>query len=96
MNILISSNDNYKVPTMVMLTSFFDCNPEKHTVYMLESALSDGADAKIRELVGKYGADYVFVSSYERSDYDVDEDWLDEHLPVVFRNGECTVYRAEE
>ena len=44
----------------------------------------------------KYGADYVFVSSYERSDYDVDEDWLDEHLPVVFRNGECTVYRAEE
>ena len=61
MNILISSIDNYKVPTMVMLTSFFDCNPEKHTVYMLESALSDGADAKIRELVGKYGAEYVRI-----------------------------------
>ena len=51
MNILISSNDNYKVPTMVMLTSFFDCNPEKHTVYMLESALSDGTRLRIVELL---------------------------------------------
>ena len=49
-----------------------------------------------RDVLDKYGADYVYVSSYERSDYAVDEDWLDANLTEVFRNWECTVYRVEE
>ena len=45
MNILVSSNDRYKVPLMVMLSSFIRHNPvrdgEKHTVWLIESEMSE-------------------------------------------------------
>ncbi len=45
------------------------------------------------EVPAKYGADYVYVSSYERNSYDVDEDGLSRIGVKVFENGEAAVYR---
>jgi len=47
------------------------------------------------DVLQKYGADYIYVSSYERSSYDVDEDWMENHLELIFENGEASIYRAE-
>ena len=46
-------------------------------------------------MLKKYGADYIYVSSYERSSYEVDEDWMENHLELIFENGEASIYRAE-
>ena len=63
MNILVSCNDNYGIPLMVMLTSFLSTNPcldeEKHTVYMLETNLSDAMNKKIATCVRNFSANYV-------------------------------------
>ena len=65
MNILISCNDQYTMPVMVMLTSLFSagCSPEKDpcTIYMLESELSDAANNRIEKLVTQYGGVYVRI-----------------------------------
>ena len=45
-----------------------------------------------REIPAKYGAEYVYVSSYERSSYDVDEDGLEKIGLKVFENSEAAVY----
>ena len=45
------------------------------------------------EVPAKYGADYVYVSSYERSSYDVDEAGLNRVGVKVFENEEAAVYR---
>ena len=45
------------------------------------------------DVIEKYGADYVYVSSYERSSYEVDEAALAEMFETVFENSEATVYR---
>ena len=63
MNILVSCNDNYGIPLMVMLTSFFSTNPcldeEKHSIYMLETGLSDEMNEKIAACVRNFSANYV-------------------------------------
>lgn len=46
-----------------------------------------------REIAEKYGAEYVYVSSWERSNYDIDEEALDRMCSRVFENSEATVYR---
>ena len=48
-----------------------------------------------RDVPAKYGAEYVYVSSYERSSYDVDEAALERIGIPVFRNGEAVVYRLD-
>ena len=45
------------------------------------------------EIPEKYGAGYIYVSSYERSSYDVDEETLAEMYDLVFKNREAAVYR---
>ena len=45
------------------------------------------------EVPEKYGASYVYVSSYERSDYDVDEEGLARIGVKIFENGEASIYR---
>ena len=45
------------------------------------------------EVPAKYGAEYVYVSSYERNDYTVDTKGLERIGTRVFRNGEADVYR---
>ncbi len=48
------------------------------------------------ETLTRYGVDYIYVSSYERSDYAVDEQALAELFPVVFENAEATLFRVPE
>lgn len=45
------------------------------------------------EIPAKYGAEYVYVSSYERSSYDVDLEGLEKIGLKVFENGEAAIYR---
>lgn len=44
----------------------------------------------------KYDVDYIYVSSYERNDYDVDEAALDALFDIVFENREATIYKVPE
>ena len=48
---------------------------------------------KNRDIAEKYGADYIYVSSYERGSYKVDEEALDRLYLKVFENDEAAVYR---
>ena len=43
----------------------------------------------------KYGADYIYVSSYERSSYEVDEEALENRYEIVFQNREAVIYRVK-
>ena len=45
------------------------------------------------EVPAKYGAEYVWVSSYERNSYTVDTEGLETIAAKVFENGEACVYR---
>ncbi len=44
----------------------------------------------------KYDVDYIYVSSYERNDYAVDETMLETLFDVVFQNREATIYKVPE
>ena len=48
------------------------------------------------EIPAKYGAEYVYVSSYERNSYDVDMDGLEKISLKVFENEEASIYRLEK
>ena len=48
------------------------------------------------DVLTKYDVDYIMVSSYERSDYDIDEAYLEESFEVVFSNWEATIYKVPE
>jgi len=45
------------------------------------------------ELFEKYGVDYVYVSSYERGSFDVDEWYFMENCETVFSAGNVTIYK---
>ena len=47
-------------------------------------------------VLSKYDVDYILVSSYERGNYQVDEEKLTEHYPLVFGNGEARIYQVPE
>lgn len=46
------------------------------------------------DVLDRYGVDYIYVSDYERSDFDVDLDALEEMFPVVYQNPDVRVYAA--
>ena len=48
------------------------------------------------EIPQKYGVSYIYVSSYERSSYDVDTDALERNYIRVFENPEAVIYRIPE
>ena len=48
------------------------------------------------EIPEKYGADYVYVSSYERDSYEVDLDGMSKIGVKVFENDEAAVYKLYE
>ena len=48
-----------------------------------------------RDIPAKYGAEYVYVSSYERGSYTVDEEGLAKIGLKVFENAEATIYRIQ-
>ncbi len=45
------------------------------------------------DVPAKYGADYIYVSSYERNSYTVDEEGIGRVARKVFENGEAAIYR---
>ena len=45
-----------------------------------------------QELFERYGVDYAYISSYERGDFQVDEDWFRENGELVFAEGDVCVY----
>ena len=45
------------------------------------------------EIPARYGAEYVYVSSYELSNYDVDESGLEKIGLKIFENDEAVIYR---
>lgn len=45
------------------------------------------------ELFEEYGVDYVYISSYERSDYRVDEQYFIDNCPAVYSSGDVTIYK---
>ncbi len=47
-------------------------------------------------VLAKYDVDYIYVSSYERNDYALDETALGELFDVVFQNREATIYKVPE
>ncbi len=48
------------------------------------------------EIPQKYGADYICVSSYERTEYGVDEEALSRSYRKVFENGETVIWKVPE
>ena len=44
----------------------------------------------------KYDVDYIYVSSYERSNYAVDTDAMDSMFEKVFENDEAVIYAVGE
>lgn len=48
------------------------------------------------DILTKYDVDYIYVSSYERSSYAVDEDALNAMYDVVFSNSEATIWKVPE
>ena len=48
------------------------------------------------EILEKYGVDYIYVSSYERSSYSVDLTAMDALFERVFENREAVVYSVRE
>jgi len=45
------------------------------------------------DLLDQYGISYIYISSYERSDFDVDETWFALHCDLVFSEGDICIYR---
>ena len=43
-----------------------------------------------------YGVDYIYVSDYERADFDVDVAALDAAYPVVYENADVTIYAVTQ
>jgi len=48
------------------------------------------------DVIEKYGVDYIYVSSYERNSYEVDEAALARDYTIVFENAEATIYQVPE
>ena len=66
----------------------FDTSARKADLARFYEAPEENAD-----VAEKYGADYVYISSYERTSWEVDEAKIAEMYPLIFENGEASVYR---
>lgn len=47
-------------------------------------------------VIDDYGVDYIYVSDYERAEFDVDLDYIDEHYDLVYQNPDVRIYAAGE
>ncbi|MBR5287253.1 MAG: hypothetical protein IKU34_01515 [Clostridia bacterium] len=46
-------------------------------------------------LIERYGVDYIYVSDYERAEFDVDLTYIDEHYDLVYQNPDVRIYQTE-
>ena len=58
--------------------------------YAVRQLLEDPAGNEA--LFDLYGIEYIYISSHERSNFDVDEAWYDEHADIVYRNESISIY----
>ena len=47
------------------------------------------------DVLDRYGVDYIYVSDYERADFDVDYEALDEMYEMVYENPDVRVYKVK-
>jgi len=52
--------------------------------------------AENARVLDTYGVDYIYVSDYERSEFDVDLDYIDENYDLVFMNRDVRIYEVTE
>ena len=52
--------------------------------------------AENTDLLNRYGISYVYISSYERSDFDVDEAWFEENCSLVYSEGDIRLYQMTD
>jgi len=52
--------------------------------------------AQNARLLDEYGVDYIYVSDYERAEFDVDLDYIDEHYDLVYMNPDVKIYEVSE
>lgn len=52
--------------------------------------------AQNADVLTRYGVDYIYVSDYERSDFDVDIDTIDETYELVYQNPDVRIYAVPE
>jgi len=69
----------------------FDTTQRKNEIAAFYADPAGNAD-----ILAKYDVDYIYVSSYERADYRIDDAALNELFDVVFDNGEATIWKVPE
>ena len=47
-------------------------------------------------LIERYGVDYIYVSDYERAEFDVDLTYIDEHYDLVYQNPDVRIYEVQK
>ena len=67
----------------------FDTQERKTDLFRFYESPEENED-----VLEKYGVDYIYVSSYERSSYEVDEAALNRKYEILFENGEATLYKT--
>ena len=48
-----------------------------------------------RDVLSRYGVDYIYVSDYERADFDVDLKAIEDNWPLVYENRDVRIYSAK-
>ena len=62
--------------------------------YLDECAMLEQPGDNIDKM-DRYGVSYVYISDYERSDFDVDEKWFEDHWDLVFSEGNVNIYKRQ-
>ena len=59
-----------------------------------EAAIRELYETPSRQQLEAWGIDYVMISNWERSDYQVDEAWFAENCTRIFSQGQFTLYQV--
>ena len=49
-----------------------------------------------QDVLSRYGVDYIYVSDYERAEFDVNLEWIDEHYDLVYQNADVRIYQVQD
>ena len=52
--------------------------------------------AQSADVIDRYGVDYIYVSDYERADFDVDLQTIEEAYELVFENADVRIYAVKK
>ena len=77
----------------------FTIAPNKNSLYpeYMPAWATNGHEqansVRLRPLLEQYGVEYVYISGYERNDYDLNEAWFAENCELAFAAGDVCVYK---